>query len=143
MPTPGVRVRVERFWRAVGRLRFFSQLSLEEFLSSEDRVDACERNLEVAIEALIDVGEFLVARVCCEVPKSYTDIFRILSRYGVLPPDVVGRCIELVKLRNILIHNYVYVSPTDIHGKLSSLCDILINVMGRFLEFMKCRGIDP
>lgn len=61
MPAPGVKARVERFWRAIRRLKTISEVGEERFVDNEDLIDAAERNLQVAVEATIDVGEALIA----------------------------------------------------------------------------------
>ena len=63
MPSPGVKARINRFWRAVKRLEYFKNYSREEFVLNEDLIDSCERNLQVAIKALIDVGEALISNL--------------------------------------------------------------------------------
>jgi len=45
MPAPGVKARVDRFWRAMKRLQEISSVSVEELMKNEDLRDACERNL--------------------------------------------------------------------------------------------------
>jgi len=61
VPAPGVKARVERFWRAIRRLKMISEVGEERFVDNEDLIDAAERNLQVAVEATIDVGEALIA----------------------------------------------------------------------------------
>jgi len=62
LPAPGVKARVDRFWRAIRRLKTISEVGEERFVDNEDLIDAAERNLQVAVEATIDVGEALIAR---------------------------------------------------------------------------------
>jgi len=61
VPTPGVKVRIDRFWRAIRRLRELSDISKESFIKNDDKIDAAERNLQVSIETMIDVEEFLIS----------------------------------------------------------------------------------
>ena len=60
MPSPGVKARIDRFWRAIRRLREISAIDAGRFINDENLIDACERNLQVAIEATIDVSEALI-----------------------------------------------------------------------------------
>ncbi|RLE77881.1 MAG: hypothetical protein DRJ56_01375 [Thermoprotei archaeon] len=61
MPSPGVRARVDRFWRGVRRLGEIRSAGIDAFLRDENLVDAAERNLQVAVEAFIDVCEALIS----------------------------------------------------------------------------------
>ena len=79
MPPPGVKARIDRFWRAIKRINQLYSLGLQNFVKNEDALDAGERNLQVAVEALIDVGEALIAKMDWRTPKSYKDIGLILK----------------------------------------------------------------
>ena len=74
MPPPGVKARVDRFWRSVERLKAIFRSGREVFLVDEDKVDAAERNPQVVVEAMIDVGAFLASSMRWETPKSYGDV---------------------------------------------------------------------
>jgi len=50
--------------------------------------------------------------------------------------------IDLIKIRNILVHNYVYLPPEKLYETIRSL-DILIEIMSIFLKYMEENGIDP
>ncbi|MGB9760354.1 MAG: DUF86 domain-containing protein, partial [Thermoproteota archaeon] len=74
MPAPGVKARIDRFWRAIKRLQKISNVGEEQFVENEDLIDASERNLQVAVEATIDVSEALIAYMRWRTPKSYKEI---------------------------------------------------------------------
>jgi uncharacterized protein YutE (UPF0331/DUF86 family) len=84
MPAPGVKARIDRFWRAIKRLQKISSVSMEQFIENEDLIDASERNLQVAIEATIDVSEAIIAYMKWRVPKSYKEIGTILLENKVI-----------------------------------------------------------
>lgn len=143
MPPPGVKARVDRFWRAVKRLERFKSYGRAAFTSNEDLVDSCERNLQVAIEALVDVGEALIANLDWRSPRSYRDVGAILKENGVLTDDDFKHFAELVKVRNILVHNYVHIGPEELHEIAGKYTAILAALMEKILEFMNSRKIDP
>ncbi len=105
IPSPGVKARIDRFWRAVKRLEYFKSYSRDEFTANEDLIDSCERNLRVAIEALIDVGDALISNLDWRTPKSYREVGIILMEKGDLPDSDLKHFVELVKIQNILLHN--------------------------------------
>jgi len=143
MPSPGVKARINRFWRAVKRLEYFKNYSREEFVSNEDLIDSCERNLQVAIEALIDVGEALISNLDWRTPKSYREIGVILKENGVLTNSDLKYFVKLVKIRNILIHSYVYISPERVYEITRKYTTILTVLMKKIINFMNRAGIDP
>jgi len=143
MPSPGVKARIDRFWRAIKRLEYLKSYDKDDFISNENLVDACERNLQVAIEALIDVGEALISNMDWRTPKSYREVGVILKENKVISKDDLKHFIELVKIRNILVHNYVYISPEKVYELAMKYTSILTTLIKRIIDFMDKVGIDP
>jgi len=143
MPAPGVKVRIDRFWRAVRRLKELSDVSKESFIKNDDKIDATERNLQVSIEAMIDVGEFLISYMKWETPKSYREIGEILNKHNVFDNEMRDKFVDLVRIRNIIVHNYVYLSPEDIYSYSKRVINSLTSLMKRILTFMVNNNIDP
>ena len=92
MPSPGVKMRIDRFWKSCKRLKELSKYSLNQF------------NV---------------------INRQKHDMF-----------------IDLIKIRNILVHNYVYLPPEKLYETIRSL-DILIEIMSIFLKYMEENGINP
>ena len=143
MPPPGVKARVDRFWRAVKRLGELASTPKRDFVKNADKVDAAERNLQVAVEALIDVGEFIISRMGWETPRSYREVGEILKRHGVLDEELERKYGELVRLRNIVIHNYVYLTPEEVYEYAGKLRKTLTTLASKLLGYMADRGLDP
>lgn len=143
MPSPGVRARVDRFWRAVRRLGEIRSAGVDAFLRDENLVDAAERNLQVAVEALIDVCEALISYMRWRTPRSYRDIGRVLREEGVLSGEDAATFEEAVRLRRILVHNYVYIGPREVYEAAGKLREELVRVAVKALNYMRERGIDP
>ncbi len=143
MPPPGVKARIDRFWRAIKRINQLYSLGLQNFVKNEDALDAGERNLQVAVEALIDVGEALIAKMDWRTPKSYKDIGLILKERNVLNNEQTKFFVDAVKLRNILIHNYIYLPPEKIYENLRKFKKILTLIMDNLIGYMEKMGVDP
>jgi uncharacterized protein YutE (UPF0331/DUF86 family) len=111
MPPPGVKARIDRFWRAIRRLREISAIDAERFISDENLIDACERNLQVAIEATIDVSEALISYMKWRTPKSYKDVSLILLENIFLNSIASINLLFKNSFKTILVHNYIYLNP--------------------------------
>jgi len=116
---------------------------MDEFTANEDLIDSCERNLQVAIEALIDVGEALISNLDWRTPKSYREVGIILREKRVLTDSDLKHFVELVKIRKILINNYVYISPERVYEIAKKYTTVLIVLMEKIINFMNSMGIDP
>jgi uncharacterized protein YutE (UPF0331/DUF86 family) len=143
MPPPGVKARIDRFWRAIRRLREISAIDAERFISDENLIDACKRNLQVAIEATIDVSEALISYMKWRTPKSYRDVSLILLENKVLNEFLNNKFIEAIEFRNILVHNYIYLNPKQIYDRINDLINILTQIMNIVLEYFQKNNIDP
>ncbi|MGB9838924.1 type VII toxin-antitoxin system HepT family RNase toxin [Methanothermobacter sp.] len=75
---------------------------------------AIERNLQLAIESALDIGEMVISMEDLEKPETYRDIIEILEKHGILPSDFAERFSEAAGLRNILVHMYTDVDPSII-----------------------------
>jgi uncharacterized protein YutE (UPF0331/DUF86 family) len=143
MPPPEVKARIDRFWRAIRRLREISAIDAERFISDENLIDACERNLQVAIEATIDVSEALISYMKWRTPKSYRNVNLILLENKVLNEFLNNKFIDTIEFRNILVHNYIYLNPKQIYDRINDLINILTQIMNIVLEYFQKNNIDP
>ena len=88
------------------KLRSLSKLSEDEFLSHYEKIDTSKYNFIVAIEAIIDICNRIISKRELGFPQDYSDVIKLMSQEGVLEGDLVGRLVEMVKFRNMLVHNY-------------------------------------
>lgn len=89
---------------------------------------AIERNLQLAIESALDIGEVIISSENMEKPEDYRSIIIILGKEGVIPMEFARRFQEAAKLRNILVHMY-----TEVDSKVIS--QILKNNLDDFDEY--------
>ncbi len=85
----------------------------EEFVREPFVADACLRNFQVAIEALIDIGSHIVARNNLGLPKTYVDVIRLLVDNGILEKDKQENYVNMAKFRNRIVHMYDDVSMKE------------------------------
>jgi uncharacterized protein YutE (UPF0331/DUF86 family) len=88
------------------KLRSLSKLTEDEFLGHYEKIDTAKYNFIVAIEAIIDICNRIISKRELGFPQDYSDVIKLMSQEGVLEGDLVGRLIEMVKFRNMLVHLY-------------------------------------
>lgn len=76
-------------------------------------------------------------------PRSYRDIGRVLREEGVLSDGDAATFEEAIRLRNILVHNHVYIGPREVYEAAGRLREELVRVAVKVLDYMRGRGIDP
>ncbi len=65
-----------------------------------------ERNIELAIEQMIDICKHFISSLDLKEPETYSECFEILGDANVLPVETVDIFRSMAKYRNFLIHAY-------------------------------------
>lgn len=108
--------RLEEIEKAVEKLRSFQTLSLEQFKQGENFAIA-EHYLRRALEAALEIGSHILARLPGEKPRSYRDIPRLLGENGIIPRDFANQQLtQMAGYRNRLIHFYQEVTVEEMHS---------------------------
>ena len=86
-------------------LRSIAPARFEEYLAIEKR-RACERLLQVCVEAVIDTCAILVTGLRLGLPAEEDDLFEKLARRGVISSAMSETLRRMKGLRNLLVHEY-------------------------------------
>ena len=62
--------------------------------------------LQLAIQAVLDVGSYLVSDERLGEPETNRSIFRLLARAGALPSPLAERLERMAGFRNVVVHMY-------------------------------------
>lgn len=90
-------------------LRSIAPQSFTEYQQIEKK-RACERLLQVAVEALIDVCGLLVTGLRLGLPGETDDLLEKLARQGALSAETVRTLKRMRGMRNLLVHEYGRIS---------------------------------
>ena len=101
--------RVSKIRESVGRLVALAALSEKAFTSDADACAIAERHLQVAIQAVIDIGNHVVADLDLGTPSDYKDIFVLLAKHRVVSTPLAKKLAAMAGLRNVLVHDYMKV----------------------------------
>ncbi|MEW6740588.1 MAG: DUF86 domain-containing protein [Nitrospirota bacterium] len=105
--------RIEEFLR---ELRDVEIGTIEEFKENIITKRFIERNIELAIEQMIDVCKHLVSGLDLSEPETYSECFDILAEKGIIVKESVDTFKSMVRFRNILIHAYEGVDDSITYG---------------------------
>lgn len=73
-----------------------------------------ERYLQLAIQTVIDISNYVLAEKKIHGINEYRDILEKLGSEGIIPEELASRIAPMAGLRNILVHEYLDVN----HEKL-------------------------
>ena len=88
------------------RLGTKTGLTEAEFLADADAQDVVLRNLQVGIQAILDIGLHVVRDEGWELPGASTGTFDVLASRGVIEQGLADRLRLAVQMRNLLVHAY-------------------------------------
>ncbi|MBX6378701.1 MAG: DUF86 domain-containing protein, partial [Clostridia bacterium] len=104
--TEKVRRKIQVIRDALKKLEAIRREGPERFRANPFLEPAATRLLQVAIEALIDIANHIVAREGLGVPGTYRDALRLLVREGILDREDEPRFFAMVGFRNRAVHLY-------------------------------------
>lgn len=105
---------------SLNKLRQLSALSLNEFKNDFKNYDSAKYNLQISIEAMIDIGNHIISRKSLGVPKTYADTFEILCENGILPKDMLNIYKAMTKFRNKIVHFYDKVDDAEVYNIINN-----------------------
>jgi len=128
--------RINKLEEYLSRLEEIRKVSKEKFLSDWKSQDLALRNLQVAIEACIDIGEYLITINNWNVPETYVETIKVLQKNGVIKKEFAEKMVDLVKFRNIIVHDYLYIDYKKVYKNLQRL-DEFRNFVKVVVEYLK------
>lgn len=110
-----VQSKLEIMNLCLDRLTKLQEASRDEFLADFRYVDAAKRNLQVAIEAMIDVANHVIARSGLRLPRNHAEAFGIIAQEGWISAADAARFALMARFRNRLVHLYEEVDDEEVY----------------------------
>lgn len=107
--------RFETIENALNALRDLRELEYPEFADAYFLRSAAERELQVAIQSALDIGDIIILEETGEETDDYLDIFPTLADLGVLPASFAEHFNRMAELRNVLVYLYEDVDPAQLY----------------------------
>ena len=102
---------LERYLRVLRQLRDQGRLA---FIGDEIVQDRVARNAQLAAQACADIALHILAASGRETPETYAAALTALAKLGIISRELGDQLAAAVRLRNILVHDYLDVD----HGRL-------------------------
>jgi uncharacterized protein YutE (UPF0331/DUF86 family) len=90
----------------VRRLSQFAGLAFTAYLKDFITKDAVERNVEVAIQACIDIAKIIIKKEKLREPEDNKGVFVVLAENGIISEQSLKFLIPMAGTRNVLVHGY-------------------------------------
>ncbi|MCL6581361.1 MAG: DUF86 domain-containing protein [Firmicutes bacterium] len=126
--------RAQTVRNSLARLRELAGLTQDVFREGRDNYAIAEHHLRRALQALLDLGRHVVVKSGWGNPSNYREVFDLLERGGVLPPDLAERGRALAGYRNRLVHDYAAVGPNELWEVLRTRLDDIAELLRMILD---------
>jgi uncharacterized protein YutE (UPF0331/DUF86 family) len=131
-----IRKRLNKLDEYLSILQGIRRYNWEEFLSDPEHYGSAERFLQLAIEAVNDIGSHVIAVLSLGTVNWYSDIPTILEEKGYIGPELREKWIRMIGFRNALVHDYLEIDRRIVYEVLQSGLDDLEELRGIFAQFL-------
>ena len=119
-----IATRVAKIREQLRHLSRLDAVSRDAFLASTTEQHAVERELQIVIEACLDIGHHVISREGLRRPGDYRDVSTVLREAAIVEAELGRRLEEMASFRNRLVHGYEQsaAAKNDYHGKTYYFC---------------------
>ena len=131
-----LRKRLNKLDEYLAILRGLQKYSFDEFIADPQRYGSVERFLHLAIEAINDMGNHVVAELDLGEVNWYSDIPALLARADHIDDSLQEKWIRMIGFRNILVHEYIEIDRKIVHDVLRNRLGDLEELRRSFAQFL-------
>lgn len=125
-------------------LKEIRDTSLEDFLSDKQKIAAAKYFLQTSIEAIVDIGNHIIARLRFGVPENNFQTFELLVQNKVLDRDKLSTYRQMVKFRNLVVHLYHTVDDERVYQILQENLDDFEDFISKIVSYRaNSAGVKP
>jgi len=121
--TAVIAMRLQKLDDYLHSLRQMQAVALDEYLIDDNIQTIVERKLQLAIQACMDIGSYLIGQLGLKAPDEPENVFAALGREGVISQQLAQRMVGMVRFRNILVHDYLEIDSYIVYHNLTEELD--------------------
>lgn len=131
-----IRKRLNKLDEYLEILHGLGEYSFDEFVADAEHYGSAERFLHLAIEALIDIGNHIVADLDLGVVNWYSDIPSILAKHKYITKAQKENWIKMIGFRNTLVHDYIDIDRRIVYDVLQNNIKDVEQLQKVFAQFL-------
>jgi len=132
-----VRSKLEVIPENIEKLEVLRALDYGEFCADFRNVDSALHRLQTSIQALVDIGSYIIAQLGLKIPDSSAEVVEILTANGFIAGKDEERYISMVQFRNRVVHLYNSIDVELLYRILYEEIDDIRALYRRFLEIIE------
>ncbi len=131
-----VRQRLQLLEGYVQTLRRYRARTVDELEQDVGLEWAIEHGLQLSIQCVIDICQYLVAGLAVGTPATSQEAIELRSNAGVLPGPFARALVQMARFRNVLVHVYAPVDVRRVHENLRDHLDDFQEFARQVLDFL-------
>lgn len=131
-----IRRRLEMLSEHLRILERIAQYEQREFLADPEHYGSAERFLQLALEALLDMGSHVIAEEGLGTVNQSRDIPRLFLEHGYIDAALEERWLRMIGFRNILVHAYLELDRERVYEVLQNGLNDIRALQGMFSQFL-------
>lgn len=122
------------------KIEIFRAMSYEEFISDFRNIDSVLHRLQTSIQALVDIGGYIIASLGLRTPSTSGEVIDILAEHGLLKIERRERYISMIQFRNRIVHFYNTINLKILYHILQNE---LVDIRELYREFIQIIEKNP
>ena len=131
-----IRKRLNKLDEYLSILHKLRKYSLDDFVGDPEHYGSAERFLHLAIEAILDMGNHVIAESDLGIVNWYSDIPSILARKGYIDSDLEKKWLQMIGFRNTLVHDYLEIDRGIVYDILENHLEDIEAIKRIFTQFL-------
>lgn len=123
-----IQTKIDLIVENLEKLGSLKAETYKDFISDFRNIDSALHRLQTAIQALLDIGSYIIANLGLKMPNTNAEIIKILSDAGYIPKDKTEIYIDMSKFRNRIVHLYNHIDTEMLYA-------VLVNELGDIKDF--------
>ena len=131
-----LRKRLNKLDEYLVILRQLQRYTVDQFINDPEKYGSSERFLQLAIEAITDIGNHIIADEKLGTVNWYSDIPKILEEKGYIGGEMREQWTRMIGFRNALVHEYVEIDRKIVFDILQNHLDEIEDLKRVFAQFL-------
>jgi uncharacterized protein YutE (UPF0331/DUF86 family) len=130
MKKEDVQTKIDIVFDSLEKLSSLKAKTYDDFISDFRNIDSALHRLQNSIQALLDIGSYIIASLGLKTPDTNAEIINILRDSELIQKDKAETYVKMSQFRNRIVHLYNHIDTETLYG-------ILTDELGDIKDFYK------
>lgn len=135
-----VQTKIDVIIENLEKLNLLKVKTYEDFISDFRNIDSVLHRFQTSIQALFDIGSYIIASLGLRTPNTNAEIVEILSEADYISKDRLETYIKMSQFRNRIVHLYNHIDTETLYDILISELDDIKEFYKNLLEILASNG---